>query len=54
MIKIKLFFGDELEEGINAFLAEGKREYVDVKVFGVNNTYSTQCSYMAALVYKED
>lgn len=54
MVKVKQFFGYELEEEINTFLAEGKREYVDVKVFGVNNDFSTQCSYMAVLVYKED
>lgn len=58
MVKVKLFFGGssdgELDDQVNNFLAEGSKEYVDIKVFGVDNTYATQCSYMAALIYYEE
>jgi len=51
-----MFYGGEkpLDDMINEFLAENERSYVDLKLIGVDNTYSTQCSYMAALVYREE
>lgn len=56
LIKTKLFFGGgriSLDDQINEFLAEGYRSYVDVKFISVDNVSTTQCNYMALLVYKE-
>lgn len=56
IIKTKLFFGGgnvPLDEQINLFLSEGHRGFVDIKFISVDNVSTTQCNYMALLVYKE-
>ena len=55
-VKTKLFYQsskESMDDQINNFLSENSREYVDVRIAGVDNNFSTQASYMALLVYKE-
>lgn len=57
MIKTKEFYGGGLasvDEQINEFLQEGKRQFIDIKLTGVNNTFTTQCDYVALLIYREE
>jgi len=57
MIKTKEFYGGgvaRIDEQITEFLQEGKRQLIDIKLIGVNNTFTTQCDYVALLIYREE
>lgn len=56
MIKVKEFACGSsrlADEQINAFLKEVNGEYIDLKITGVENTFTTQCDYIVLLIYKE-
>ena len=55
MTRTKLFYGNgdkSIDEQINEFLDVKGVTLLDVKFISVDNTYSTQCNYMALLIYR--